>query len=64
MCHSLIHCPNFINERSLLQNNTSRLTEDKLPSYDTLVFKLFFYGDDLLDLVTNTQILNASVDFI
>ena len=63
-CHSFLHCPNFINERSLLLSNTSRLTKDKLPSCDTSVIKLFLYGDDLLDLVTNTLILNASVDFI
>ena len=25
-CHSLIHCPSFINERSLLLNNTTRVT--------------------------------------
>ena len=28
-CHFLLHCPNFINERSLLLNNVSRLTKDK-----------------------------------
>ena len=35
-----------------------------MPSSDTSVIKLFLYGDDSLDLVTNTLILNASVDFI
>ena len=62
--HFLLHCPNFINETSLLLNNVSRLTRDKLPSCDTSVTKLLLYGDDSLDLVTNTLILNASVDFI
>ena len=28
------------------------------------VIKLFLYGDDSLDLVTSTLILNASADFI
>ena len=30
-CHFLLYWPNFINQRSLLLNNVSRLTKDKLP---------------------------------
>ena len=63
-CHFLLRCPNFINERSPLLSNVSRLTKDQLPSCDTSVIKLFLYGDDSLDLLTNTLILNASFDFI
>ena len=36
----------------------------ELPSCDTAVIKLLFYGDDLIDSMTSTLILNASVDFI
>ena len=61
--HFLLHCPNFINWRSLLLN-VSGLTKNKLPSCDTSFIKLFLYGDDSLDLVTNTLILNAFADFI
>ena len=63
-CHFLLHCPSFINERSLLLNNVSRLTNGKSPSSDTSAIKLLLYGDDSLDLVTNTLILNISVDSI
>ena len=49
--HFLLHCQNFINERSLHLNNVSGLTKEKLPSSDTSVIKLFLYGDDSLDLV-------------
>ena len=59
----LLHSPSFLNVRSLLLNNASRLTKEKLPSCDTSVIKLFLYDDDSLDLVTNINI-NASVDFI
>ena len=62
--HFLFHCQNFISERSLHLNNVSGLTKEKLPSCDTSVIKLFLYGDDSLDLVTSTLILNASVNFI
>ena len=36
----------------------------ELPSSDTAVIKLLLYGDDLIDSMTSTLILNASVDFI
>ena len=62
--HFLLHCQNFMKERSLHLNNVSGLTKGKLPSCDTSVIKLFLYGDDLLDLATSTLILNAFVDFI
>ena len=62
--HFILHCQNFINERSLQLNNVSGLTKEKLPSCDMSVIKLFLYGDDSLDLVRSTLILNASVDFI
>ena len=52
---------NFVNERSLHLNNVSGLTKEKLPSCNTSVIKRFLYGDDSLDLVTSTLILNASL---
>ena len=53
-----------MNEISLLLNNVSGLTKDKLLSCDTSFTKLSLYGDDSLEVVTNTVILNASVNFI
>ena len=44
--HFSLHCPNFINERSLLLNSVSRVNKDKWPSCDTSVIKLVLYGDD------------------
>ena len=63
-CHYLLHCSSLINVRPLLLNNISRINKDKLPSCDTAVMKLLFYGDNSLDPVINTLILNASVAFI
>ena len=56
----LLHCPNFINGRSLLLNNVSRLTKDKLTSCDTLVTQLLLDGDNSSDLVINTLILTGA----
>ena len=63
-CYFLIHCPNFINERSPLLKNVSRLNKNKLPFCDNLVMKRLLYGDNSFDLVANTLMLNLSVDFI
>ena len=40
-----------------------KINQNKLPSCDISVIKLLLYGDDSLDLVTNTLISNTSVDF-
>ena len=63
-CHYLPHCPNFTNERSILLNIVPTINEDSLTSWDATIVKLLLYGDKYLDLVTNTPILNATVDFI
>ena len=62
--HFSLHCQNFKNEKSFHLNNVSGLTKEKLPSCDISDIKLVLYGDDSLDLLTNTLILNASFDFI
>ena len=42
LCHYLLHCPNFINERTILLNDGSRITKDALPSCETTFVKFFF----------------------
>ena len=39
-CHFLLLCPIFINERSLLLNDVSRLIKEKFPSFNNSVIKL------------------------
>ena len=63
-CHFLLHCPNFINERTLLLNDVSRITKDALPTCETAFIKLLLYGDDSFDSATNTLILNAYLKYI
>ena len=63
-CHYLLHCPNFTNERSVLLNNVSTINKNSLTTCGATIVKLLLYGDELLDLVTNTLSLNATVDFI
>ena len=63
-CHYLLHYPNFTNERSTLLSIVLTINKNSLTSCDTTIVKLLLYGDEYLDLETNTLILNASVDFI
>ena len=63
-CHFLLPCPNFINGIILLLNDVSRITKDTLPACETAFVKLLLYGDDSIDSVTNTLILNASLEYL
>ena len=40
-CHLLLHCTNFINKISLLLNNTSRLTNDKIALLQHFSYQTF-----------------------
>ena len=60
----LFHYLNFTNERSILLNIVSGLNKDIWTSSDTTFVKVLLHGDKSFDLVTNTLILNAYVDFL
>ena len=62
-CHYLLRCSNFINEKTLPLTNVLRITKDKYHCGITVI-KFLLYGDNSLDSVTDTLILNASVGFI
>ena len=61
-CHFLLHCPNFIDERTLLLNDVSRITKNALPSCETAFVKLLLYSGNSFDSAANTSILNASLE--
>lgn len=61
--YHLFNCTNFINELAFSLNVVLRITKDKLPSGDTTFVRHLLSGDKFY-LVANTQILNASIDFI
>ena len=60
-CRYLLNCPPKI---SFLLNTVSRINKDISAFCDATAVKLLLCGDESLDLVTNTLILNASADFI
>ena len=54
----------FIGGIPVLLNIVSTKNKNCLISCDAAIVKILVYGDELLDLVTKTLILNASADFI
>ena len=47
-CLCLLRFPYFMNERTLLLNDVSRVTKDSLSSCESTFVKLLIYGDDSL----------------
>ena len=59
----LFHCPNFSNERSTFVDIIGRIDRNILTRNDSKVTKTLLYRDSDLNNVTNTFILNATIDF-
>ena len=62
--HFLLHCPNFSNERSNFLNIVGSIDRNILTRRDLQVTEIFLCGDSNLNNVTNTIILNATIDFL
>ena len=60
----LIIIYSITDERSILLNIVSTISKDFLTSCDTTIVKLLLHGNKSRVTLTNTLILNASVDFI
>ena len=59
----LLHCPNFSNERSTFVDIIGRIDRNILTRDDSKVTENLLYGDSDLNNITNTLILNATIDF-
>ena len=62
--HFLLHCPNFSNEISTFLNIIGSIDRNILTRSDSQVTETLLYGDSNLNNVTNTFILNATIDFL
>ena len=61
--HFLLHCPNFSNKRSTL-NIIGSIDRNILTRSDFQVTETLLYGDSNSNNITNTLILNATIDFL
>ena len=62
--HFLLHCPTFSNERSTFVNIIGSIHRDILTRSDSHVTETLLYGDSNSNNITNTLILNATIDFL
>ena len=62
--HYLLHCPNFSNERSTFLNIIGSIDRNILTRSDLQVTETLLYGDSNSNNITNSLILNATIDFL
>ena len=61
--HFLLLCPNFSNERSTFLDIIGSINRNILTRDDSQVTETLLYVDSNLSNITNTLILNATIDF-
>ena len=62
--HYLLHCPNFSNQRSTFLNIIGSIDRNILTRSDSQVTETLLYGDSNSNNITNTLILNVTIDFL
>ena len=62
--HFLLQYPNFSNERSAFLNIIGSINRNILTRNNLQVTETLLYGDSNSDNITNTLILNATIDFL
>ena len=62
--HSLLHCPNFSNERLTLFNKLQSIDENILSKDDFKISKVLIFGRDSFNDVKNASVLTASTEYI
>ena len=64
--HFLLHCPNFSKEISTFLNIKGSIERNISPSSDSQVTETlwYYYGDSNSNNITNSLILNATIDFV
>ena len=63
-CHYLLHCSLYTNERLALLNIIQGIDKSILELTDSHIVEVLLYGRKLLDISSNTNILNATIDFL
>ena len=64
MCHDLPNCSLYTNERPALLNVIHGIDNSILGLGDSHVVEVLIHGRQFLDISSNTNILNAAIDFL
>ena len=62
--HFLLHCPNFSNKISIFLNIIGSIDRNILTRSDSQVTETLIYCHSNFNSITNTLILNATIDFL
>ena len=62
--HFLLHCPVYNNDRSSLISTIRNIDCKLLEITDSSLTQTLLYGNPSFDIITNSLILNATIDFI
>ena len=62
--HFLLHCPIYNNDRSSLLSTIRNIDCKLLEITDSSLTHTLLYGNPSFDIITNSLILNATIDFI
>ena len=60
--HFVLHCPIYSNDRSSLLSTFKNIDSKLLENTDSSLTQMLLYGNPSLDIITNSLILNATVD--
>ena len=63
-CHYLLHCSLYTNERLALLNIIQGIDKSILELTDSHIVEVLLYGRKFLDISSNTNILNTTIDFL
>ena len=62
--HFLLHCPIYNNDRSSLLSTIRNIDCKLLEITDSSLTQTLLYGNPSFDIITNSLILNATIDFV
>ena len=62
--HFLLHCPIYNNDRSSLLSTIRNIDCKLLEITDSSLTHTLLYGNPSFDIITNSLILNATIDFV
>ena len=62
--HFLLHCPNLSTERNTFLSKIKNIDNNILQQNDNSICKTLLFGNPAYNDLTNTNILNATIDYI
>ena len=63
-CHYLLHCSLYTSDRLALLNDIQGIDNSTLDLCDSHTVEVLLHGRKFLDISCNTNILNATIDFL